>query len=257
MKKFILPAILALIVLSCSPGTGKEYQSEIAGWRKARLERLRSRNGWLNLAGLFWLKEGNNSIGSDSSCSIVFPPKAEPFLGVIVKKGDSISYVPSGSGKVTTDGLLASAITVRTDADGKPNLFESGDLAWYIIKRDSLYGIRLRDYEHPRIKLLDSIPSYPANDEWRIQADYIPFDSVQKIEVATVIGGKEINLCPGKLVFRKGLKQYTLFPFSEGEEFFIIFADRTNGRETYGNGRFLYSSLPDSSRHVTLDFNKA
>ena len=52
-------------------------------------------------------------------------------------------------------------------------------------------------------------------------------------------------------------KTYTLDPVSEGNEFFIIFADETNGEETYGAGRFLYTDKPDSTGMVELDFNKA
>jgi uncharacterized protein (DUF1684 family) len=36
----------------------------------------------------------------------------------------------------------------------------------------------------------------------------------------------------------------------------VIFGDRTNGRETYGAGRFLYASPPVDGKTV-LDFNKA
>ena len=257
MKKIILPAVLLLSLLSCSNNSRNDFRSDIASWRRQRIERLKSPEGWLNLAGLFWLKEGHNSLGSDSSNSILFPSGTAPFLGEFIKNGDSISYVPPSDNKVSLNGIPAAEGTVVSDDRGKPDLFASGSFAWYIIKRDSLYGIRLRDYNHTRIKQLDSIPSYPASEEWRIKARFIPFDSAMNIEVATVIGGREISQCPGKLVFRKGLRKYTLLPFSEGDSFFIIFADRTNGRETYGNGRFLYSALPDSAGEVVLDFNKA
>jgi hypothetical protein len=134
---------------------------------------------------------------------------------------------------------------------------ESGSLGWYIIKRDGQYGIRLRDYQHPRIEQLKSIPSYETSQDWRFVADFEPFDSIRKIETVTITGGTEISNCPGELVFRKGMKKYRLLPFSEGNNFFIIFADKTNGIETYGNGRFMYCPLPDSSGKVILDFNKA
>lgn len=38
---------------------------------------------------------------------------------------------------------------------------------------------------------------------------------------------------------------------------FFVFADETNGDETYGAGRFLYANKPDSNNVVILDFNKA
>ena len=48
-----------------------------------RLERLKGERGWLNLAGLHWLEEGENSFGSDPSNNIVFPEKAEAFCGTL------------------------------------------------------------------------------------------------------------------------------------------------------------------------------
>ena len=42
----------------------------------------------------------------------------------------------------------------------------------------------------------------------------------------------------------------------DSEDLFIMFADATSGRETYGAGRFMYVPKPTDGR-VTLDFNKA
>jgi uncharacterized protein (DUF1684 family) len=41
------------------------------------------------------------------------------------------------------------------------------------------------------------------------------------------------------------------------DKLFIIFADRTSGKETYGAGRYLYAPLPDKDGRVVLDFNRA
>ena len=38
---------------------------------------------------------------------------------------------------------------------------------------------------------------------------------------------------------------------------FIIFSDATNGKQTYGAGRFLYADKPDASGKTIVDFNKA
>ena len=43
----------------------------------------------------------------------------------------------------------------------------------------------------------------------------------------------------------------------EGDKLFIVFADETNGHETYGGGRFLYANKPVSGNKIILDFNKA
>lgn len=253
---FIIISIF-LISLSCVNTADVNYEKEISEWQQSRLERLKGKNGWLNLAGLFWLKEGENNFGSDSANTIVFPANAPAFMGSIVKTGDSINITCNVDVEIRIDGLLTKKANLISDDAGKPSLMESGNLAWFIIKRDGCYGIRLRDYEHPRIAKLEHIPAYPITENWRIEADFIPYDSIRKIEIATVTGGSEISNCEGELVFKKGFQKYTLLPFTEGENFFIIFADNTNGIETYGNGRFLYTSKPDENNKVIIDFNKA
>jgi uncharacterized protein (DUF1684 family) len=38
---------------------------------------------------------------------------------------------------------------------------------------------------------------------------------------------------------------------------FFVFGDRTNGRETYPAGRFLYAALPEEGDQIILDFNRS
>lgn len=257
LKSFILALPLVILITGCNNKEKITYEQEIADWKASRLERLKGKNGWLNLAGLYWLSEAENTIGSDSTNSIIFPPPASAFYGSIRLAGDSMLFKAALGAEVLVDGKLTSEKYLLCDASGKPSIMEAGNMAWYIIRRDNKYGIRLRNYDHPRISGLAEIPAYKPDLKWKIIADYIPYDTVREIETATVTGGLELSKCPGELIFTKGIRKYKLHPFSEGKELFIIFADKTNGIETYGNGRYMYASLPDSLGKVVLDFNKA
>ncbi len=64
---------------------------------------------------------------------------------------------------------------------------------------------------------------------------------------------------PGALVFEIDGKTYRLDPVAEPQdkELFLIFADKTTGKETYGGGRFLYVPRPDKNGKTYIDFNKA
>ena len=63
---------------------------------------------------------------------------------------------------------------------------------------------------------------------------------------------------PGALVFSIDGKEYRLDPLerSGGKSLFLIFADQTNGIETYGAGRFLYAKMPGEDGLTVIDFNK-
>ncbi|HYW95850.1 MAG TPA: DUF1684 domain-containing protein, partial [Bacteroidales bacterium] len=198
------------------------------------------------------------TIGSDSSNSIVFPPGAPAFAGSIIKSGAEITYIPDRKKNVSTNNkAVTGELQLETDMSQHPTLLEAGSFAWFIIKRDDQYGIRLRNFNHPRINELKHIPAYPPDLHWRIEAAFVPFNKDSVFEVPTMIGGTEDYTCPGKLEFSVDGTKTELFPFDTGDGFFIIFGDATSGKETYAAGRFLSTGKPDSHNHVIIDFNKA
>ena len=71
-------------MLGCAPREKQPdpetYKKDIEKWRADRLSRLKSPDGWLNLAGLFWLREGENTIGSGTLNTILFPEGAPDLL---------------------------------------------------------------------------------------------------------------------------------------------------------------------------------
>ena len=76
---------LAFMITSCNTKKSNEipldlntYKAEVEQWHHERIESLKGSNGWLNLAGLFWLKEGVSKFGSDESNDIVFPKEKIP-----------------------------------------------------------------------------------------------------------------------------------------------------------------------------------
>lgn len=260
---FILP-ILALPFLlggcnSSAPLIPDEaaYVESIEAWQHQRVERLKSKNGWLNLAGLFWLEEGENSFGSDPSNDVIFPEKAEAFCGTLtLNKGKVFMRVKEGV-EISIGNSLVTQANLISDQEKKPTQLLQGDLAWYIIKRGDKYGIRMRDYMHPRIDELDHIPSYPIQTKYVVEATLEPFDQPRTMTVATPVEGfTESYQCPGILHFKLKEESLVLYPFASGKGYFLVIADETTGLDTYGAGRFMYST-PDSTGRIILDFNKA
>ncbi len=233
------------------------YLEQTHAWQQQRLERLKDKDGWLSLAGLYWLDEGISRFGSDPDNDIQFPDKAAPFCGTLeLNRGEVTLKVAEGVDIYLGDSLVKELKLIDDQTQNTTRL-QQGDLAWYIIKRGELYGIRLRDHKHPRINELDHIPSYPIQTNFVVEATLVPFEEPETITVATPVEGyTEDYVCPGILHFRIKGKKLTLHPFNTGNRYFLVFADETNGLETYGAGRFMYAS-PDSTGRVILDFNRA
>jgi len=263
-QKYLLPLIPVLLIFISGCGSSDPiitdeaaYVESIEEWQHQRVERLKSKNGWLNLAGLFWLEEGENSFGSDPSNDVIFPEKADAFCGTLtLNEGKVYMQVKEGTGIGIGDSLVSEA-TLNHDHEKNTTHLLQGDLAWYIIKRAERYGIRMRDYKHPRINQLDHIPSYPIQTDYVVEATLKPFDEPRTMVVATPVEGfTESYECPGELHFRISNEDIVLYPFAAGEGYFFVFADETTGMDTYGAGRFMYS-MPDSTGRIILDFNKA
>ena len=224
---------------------GDTYQQEIETFHQVRVKSLKSENGWLNLAGLFWLHEGVNSIGGDSKNDFVFPADhADAFLGKVIKKGENVYYVQKED-----------TVQVFPYAEN-PIVVAHRSLRWFVIKRGDKFAIRLRDLEGEYLKAFTGIPHFPIDSTWRFKGKFIPTKG-RKITIIDVTGRSYQENSPGKIEFELEGKKYALEASQEGEELFIVFGDQTNKVETYGAGRFIYTKMPDSNGNIVIDFNKA
>lgn len=235
----------------------KEYAKDFEEWKKQRTERLKARDGWLNLAGLYWLEPGENSFGSDSGNTIIFPVTAPGFIGTYTVEDDSIFFTAHPGIEISMGGIHVTEIEVRTDMSEHPTFLETGSFAWYVIERGDRLGIRLRDYDHPAVREFLGNQYYKPDTGWIIDARFEAFEEPVEMMFPTVLGTFEPNGCPGTLRFDVNGTEQLLYPVRAAEGFFIVFADETSGNDTYGGGRFLYAGLPDRNGIVHLDFNHA
>jgi hypothetical protein len=233
------------------------YIESIEQWQHDRLEGLKAKDGWLNLAGIYFLKEGVQTFGSYPSNDIVFPDKAAAFIGTITLKDEVAHIEVNDEAELYYKNKRVIELDLSYDSSGDPSYITHGDLAWYIMKRHKSLAIRLRDYKNPAIEALDHIPSYPIGPDYVVEAKLQAFDEARTITVNTPFQDyTQEYQCPGELHFKLKGRSLKLLPFTSGEGYFIIISDETSAMETYGGGRFMYA-YPDSSGRIILDFNKA
>jgi uncharacterized protein (DUF1684 family) len=91
-----------------------------------------------------------------------------------------------------------------------------------------------------------------------IPARFEVYDPPRRSLVASVAGSADAEIFPGAVVFAREGVEHRLDVIAErGEtDYWIVFGDATNGRETYGGGRFVYAPPPIDGGTV-VDFNKA
>lgn len=248
---------------SARPAPGERspsYQDEIDAWRAQRRVRLQADDGWLTLAGLFWLKEGENRVGSGENNEVVLPKGKSPELvGTLRRKGKQVRFEPVAGAAVLADGKPATAMSLRSDADGEPTTLRIGPVSFYVISRGDRLGVRVKDSESEARKSFSGIDSFLADPKWRIEAVFTPYQPPKAIPITNIIGIVEPMQSPGSLTFSVDGRELVLDPVIEtgSDELFLIFKDTTSGKSTYGAGRYLYASMPKDGGKVVVDFNKA
>ncbi len=231
------------------------YEKEMAAFRQIRIDSLKHENGYLNLSGLFWLKEGENTIGADPKNDFNFPAEhSDSFLGKIVLNNGVVRFKSSQANQVFSSGQPVTDMIIFQDK--KVVVLEHKSLRWFIIKRGEKYALRLRDLDGEYVRNFKGITYFPLDPSWRITAKFVPTKGKQ-LRITDITGRTFLEDSPGVLHFTKGGKNFTLEAGGTMDEFFIVFGDLTNKKSTYGGGRFLYANAPDKDGNVILDFNKS
>lgn len=262
---FYLIALIAAVALltnckqdSAESVTPPDYIEEIRDWQQKRLRSLKSENGWLSLAGLYWLKEGENGFGADSSNAVIFPEsKAPAFMGTFILDKDEVFIRVKPGIEVLAAGKPVAMMKIFGSDFAEPVTLSYGSLSWFIIRRGNQFGVRLRDSENPALQQFQGIENYPIDAKWRVEARLEPYDPPKTVPIQNVLGMMTNERSPGVLEFDLDGRTYRLEALEEADELFIIFSDETSGNETYGLGRYLYTRKPGSDGMTILDFNKA
>jgi len=235
----------------------QQYIQEIKTFNQKRIANLKKENGWLNLAGLFLLKQGKNSFGSSIKNKLIFPKgKCPAYLGNIILKDNQVFTEIKNGIDVRIDEKKVTRQNIFKNEEEEPIILSYKSLRWFVIKRGNDYYVRLRDLESDLVKSFKDINTYPIDTTWKIEA-FLDTTTKNKIEITDVLGNTNLQESAGTLVFTVDGKQYRLDALDEGDNLFVIFADKTNESETYYTGRFLTTNKPDVNGKLFIDFNKA
>jgi len=253
-------------LLLLSPGAGKSVSSSIAApdaayvqsfekWKSEQVGDLKQ--NWLPLVGLYWLKPGANSFGTDAGNALVFP-KGPAHAGEfnLAGKDVSIKLLPDAHAKIAGKDLTAAKLD--PDVSGHPTTVEMGSLQFHVIVRGERIGVRLKDTESASLRNFHGMLFYPLDMNYRVTAKWIPSDGKKTIDVPNVLGDVRPVPVPGVVLFKINGQEMQLTALggdaSKGLSF--VFNDVTAKTDTYPGGRFL-DTEPIANGTVILDFNRA
>lgn len=258
-----VPVLLALLALSAA-SPASDWQSGLEDWRGQRATALAAATGWLNLVGLHWLDGRPLRVGGGAGADLVIDGLPAEF-GTLARGADGDWTLAPAEGVVVEADGVESRDRVRLVSDRaatatRPQTrLRHGPVRMALIERGERTGLRVWHAQAAARAGHAGLDWYPPDPDWRLVARWQAHPPGRTLDIATVIDTIEPMANPGALVFEHDGRSHRIEALREegAEQLFLIFADRTSGRATYGAGRYLYTAPPDAEGRVELDFNRA
>jgi len=261
--KPILLFLFAVIIAACNNSrqelgpapVSENYEQEVQEWIDDRIETLKEPTGWLRLAGMYVLEEGENRFGSGEDQHVQFPEGTiANEAGTFVLEDGIVELIVEDGVEITSNDEPVEQMTIY-DGENAPEL-NHGSLVWHVIERQDLIAIRLYNKENQKADQFDGFDRYDIDPDWHLKARFEPNPEGATIAVTNVLGQIDYVRNPGSVIFEKDGETYTLEALdSASGRLFLIVGDETNQTKTYQAGRFMYIDYPDENGYTIVDFN--
>jgi uncharacterized protein (DUF1684 family) len=251
-------ALLAATVATSTAGAADDaHRAGIMEWRDKRVARLTATDGWLALVGLHWLAPGRQSVGSAPDNDVVLAT-GPARLGTVTLADGGVTLALADGAEARIGDADARSATLAPDRSGAATMVRFGEASFSVIQRGDRFALRVRDPQSKARTGFAGIDYFEIDPAWRFEARFEAHPPGRTIDIVNVLDMLEPMKNPGVVVFEKDGREYRLEALDDtGDgQLFLIFADRTNGRLTYGPGRFLYAPPPVDG-HTIVDFNRA
>ncbi len=258
----LLTALVGLVLAAAPADRPTTWVEEIQAWRATREADLKKPDGWLSVAGLYFLRNGVNTLGADPSADVQLPAGAAPAnAGRLIYDRGHVRFEPAaGVAATLNDQAVTGRVTVaRADANAnKPaDRLRIGRISVQLHESGARLGVRLRDPESSYRRHFTGLRWFPIDQAWRVSGRLIPYDAPREVEIQNVLGDTEPMRSPGEVEVAIGGKTVRLVALQAARgRLWIIFSDTTASDLTY-RIRFLYTDAPDAAGRVDVDFNRA
>ena len=239
-------------------GKSSRYKEAILKERREREKRFRtSERGWLGLVGLYWLRDGENRIGSETSNDIVLPPPAPGHIGIVQYNNGVATFRAARGVPIYCNGRQVTLKTLVADIYEDADFLQFGDITFVLLERADRHLIRVWDKNSETRKNFSGFNQYPVNSAYCIEARYTDYDTPRLINIQDVLEIYHETPFQGYVTFNFEGEEHRLEArVDEGELMRLDFRDATNGDTTYVGGRFLVTEMPKDGK-IIVDFNRA
>ena len=255
-KCAVIYALVALPGFHASAAKDASYQQSVEKWRHDYEAKLTSDTGWLTVAGLFWMHDGENSFGSDAKNNIVLPAGAPAFAGVFTFHDGKTSVRLNPGVAAMMNGKPVQTADLRPDS--REDRVVLGDLTLFVHASGGRFAIRMKDKNSQLRKNFTGLNWFPIDPAYHVTAKFITYPTPKELDSQNVLGDAIKLKVIGYVSF--SLKGQAIRLEAEENDsapgLFIVFRDLTSGKLTYPASRFLDTDVPKDGA-VELDFNEA
>jgi uncharacterized protein (DUF1684 family) len=254
--------LLVFVALAAAGRPGAQGQYDVAALEKARASHeasLKTDTGWLTVAGLHFLKQGENTVGRAATNDIVLDFPGVPDQGaVVILKGEETRIRPPAGKTVTVNGATVSQEQAlqRSGQSLPTDNVSFGRINFFVHYSGPRLALRVRNLDSPLRTGFKGLKYFPPNAAFRVKAVYSPYPSAQVVDSPNILGDLEPFTVVGTVAFDLGGIRHNMVAWRSGQRVWFVFRDLTSGKETYQASRFLYQPMPAPGEFF-LDFNYA
>ena len=236
-------------------GEDADYVESIESWRAERETGLKKDSSWLTVAGLYWLRDGENWAGTDPTNDFVLPKGTTPGVaGVFEFHGRETTFRAQDGVSVTQDGKPIETVKLEM---GEKHAIRVNELTLWVHYSGDRLAIRIRDLNSPIRKNFAGLEWFPVNETYRVTAKFVPHDAPREIEMLNILGDVERFETRGYVYFELDGESIRMEPvLRQDGGLRFVFRDGTSGAESYPAARFLSADSPADGK-VVIDFNRA
>lgn len=254
------PWVLSMVIsTAASPATSTaepsaELLRELASWRAEKDREMRGPQSPLIYVGPRRLSPGSHSLGSGATDELQFlrPGLPEHALDLVVQDV-RLKLVP----RLPLVALNGQPVAAGTSIDLKPgDGLEVGPLE---VRYQGNATVTINDQSRPERLAYTGLHYLPTDARYRVVASFEPAAVGRTLILETSQHQQRQLALKGTLHFSLLGQPLTLEGFAlsdRPDDLFVIFRDGTNGKETYGAGRFLWVKAPVNGEAI-VDFNQA
>jgi hypothetical protein len=115
MRRLCSSFAILLATASVLLGVENEYEKKILTQRQEDQVKIRGKGSPLYVIASSPLKEGSTALGSKDGSTIILPNRAPALLGTLERKGNNVTFEPSGSLPVMLDEKpIEALVTLQT-----------------------------------------------------------------------------------------------------------------------------------------------